>query len=230
MPADSRFESLWATPLGLHHYAAAAEVNPLLTRVFGALRATQPGGAGGAFFASSDDLLTRVRLPEWDAFVSFVIGGLRDTVAAANAAHWPRPAPGLRIAIEGMWFQCANHGAFHEVHTHGNCSWSGIYMVQIDDEARRVAHPVHGQANGVTRFYGPYFTALAGAHADLGNAYLQPPHIEIKPVLGQLIVFPSWLPHQAMPYEGEKERVIVSFNASVHAAGASDALHGYADR
>jgi hypothetical protein len=29
-----------------------------------------------------------------------------------------------------------------------------------------------------------------------------------------------------MPYDGEKERIIISFNASVHAA-QGDQLHGY---
>jgi hypothetical protein len=35
------------------------------------------------------------------------------------------------------------------------------------------------------------------------------------------------LAHQALPYGGELDRVIVSFNASVHAAAGSDRLHGY---
>jgi len=31
-----------------------------------------------------------------------------------------------------------------------------------------------------------------------------------------------------MPYNGTRDRVIVSFNVSVHAAAGSDQLHGYA--
>jgi hypothetical protein len=30
-----------------------------------------------------------------------------------------------------------------------------------------------------------------------------------------------------MPYEGEQDRLILSFNASVHAAAGSDQQHGY---
>jgi len=86
------------------------------------------------------------------------------------------------------------------VHTHGNASWSAVYLVQVDDEAERVAHPVYGVANGVTRFYGPPFQALGGAHVDLGNAYLQPPHLDVAPVPGKLVLFPAWLSHQALPY------------------------------
>jgi len=100
-------------------------------------------------------------------------------------------------------------------------------VVQVDADVQRVAHPVFGAANGVTRFYGPPFAALGGAHVDLGNAYLQPPHADVPPLAGQLLIFPSWLAHQALPYDGKAERVIVSFNASVHAAQGSNRLHGY---
>ena len=222
---------LWPTPLGVHRYAQAEALNPLLVRIFGALRATQlhaRGQApGAAFFASDDDLLTRVQLPEWQAFVRFIVASLRDTVSAANAQAWPAGGLDLQVALEGLWFQTSRGGAFHDVHTHGNCSWSGVYCVQVDDDAQRTAHPVYGAMNGVTRFYGPPFATLGGAHVDLGNAYLQPPHVDVAPVPGQLLIFPSWLAHQALPYDGERERVIVSFNASVHAARGGDRLHGY---
>jgi len=230
MSIEAGFHSLWPTPLGVHRHADAAALNPLLARVFGAMRVTQlheRSQPQGAFFASDDDLLRRVQLPEWESFLKFVVQSLRDTVAHANRGAWPQRGLDLRIALEGLWFQCANHGAFHDVHTHGNCSWSGVYVVQVDEPARRRDHPVYGAANGVTRFYGPPFTALAGGHADLGNAYLQPPHLDIEPVPGQLVLFPSWLAHQALPYAGESERIVVSFNASVHAARGSDQLHAY---
>jgi hypothetical protein len=222
---------LWPTPVGLHTYDQADALNPLLVRVFGALRATQLHARGqqpgAAFFASDDDLLKRVQLPEWQAFVRFIVGSLRDTVSAANANAWPAGGLDLQVALNGMWFQTSRAGAFHDVHTHGNCSWSGVYCVQVDDAAVRCAHPVYGASNGVTRLYGPPFATLGGAHVDMGNAYLQPPHVDVSPVPGQLLLFPSWLAHQALPYDGESERVIVSFNASVHAATGNDRLHGY---
>ncbi|HEX7917423.1 putative 2OG-Fe(II) oxygenase [Rudaea sp.] len=227
MPAG--FHALWPTPIGLHRYADAASLNPLLVRVFGALRATQShqrGQSPGAFFASDDDLLHRIKLGEWTNFVSFVTASLGETVQQANHLAWEGRNLELRIGIEGMWFQCSRDGAFHDVHTHGNCSWSGVYIVQADETERRAQHPVYGVANGVTRLYGPPFATLGGAFVDAGNAYLQPPHQDVAPEPGQLLLFPSWLAHQAMPYDGEAERIIVSFNASVHAA-QGDRLHGY---
>jgi uncharacterized protein (TIGR02466 family) len=219
---------VWSTPMGVHRWAQADDVNPLLVRVFQSMRTTDPEArAGAAFYASRDDLLQRVRLQEWEQLIGFIVDGLRQTVVLANQAAWPEARPGLQIALNGIWFQIANQGSHHDVHTHGNCSWSGVYCVQVDDAAQRSAHAALGAANGVTRFYGPHFNRLGGAHMDFGNAYLQSAHLDIEPVPGQLVVFPSWLPHQAMPYQGEADRIIVSFNASVHAASGSDQLHAY---
>lgn len=234
MTLNAGFHTLWPTPLGVHRYPAAAALNPLLVRMFGALRATQSAVRGeppGAFFASDDDLLQRVQLPEWQGLVRYFVECLRDTVTQANRGAWPasteRTGLSLQVAIEGLWFQCANRHAFHDVHTHGNCSWSGVYCVQVDPPERRCAHPTHGELNGTTRFYGPPFARLGGAHVDLGNAYLQPAHVDVAPVPGQLVLFPSWLAHQALPYEGELDRMVISFNASIHQARGTDRLHGY---
>lgn len=230
MSLQPGFHAMWPTPLGVHRYPDASTLNDLLVRVFGVLRAMQTHARGeppGAFFASDDDLLRRVQLPAWQAFVVFLVESLRSTAKQANSGAWSAEGVDLQIAIEGMWFQCSNRGAFHDVHTHGNCSWSGVYCVQVDEPGVRAAHAVYGAANGVTRLYGPPFAQLGGAHVDLGNAYLQPPSIDLEPVSGQLLLFPSWLAHQALPYDGRLERVIVSFNASLHATRGSDRLHGY---
>jgi Putative 2OG-Fe(II) oxygenase len=220
---------LWPTPIGLHRYSEAATVNPLLVAAFAEGRAAQERKRGvepGPFFASDDDLLDRVKIPEWQDFVKFLVDSLVETATAANREAWGGQSMDLKVGIEGMWFQCSSQGAFHDVHTHGNCSWSSAYIVQVDEPEDRVAHPVNGHANGVTRLYGPNFNALGGAFVDVGNAYLQPPHVDIEPVAGQLLLFPSWLAHQAMPYDGDKERIIISFNASLHSS-QGDKLHGY---
>jgi Putative 2OG-Fe(II) oxygenase len=223
---------LWPTPIGLHRYPNAERVNPLLVNAFAEGRAVmerQRGVNAGPFFASDDDLLHRIKLPEWQGFVSFIVASIGRTAHDANQEPWAQQPVDIRVGIEGMWFQCSRAGAFHDIHTHGNCSWSGVYIVQIDHHAKRVSHPVYGDANGTTRLYGPLFERLGGAFVDVGNAYLQTPHQDIAPLPGQLLIFPSWLAHKAMPYDGELEQVIVSFNASLHAADG-DQLHEYSPR
>lgn len=219
---------LWFTPMGVHHFDRAEEVNKTLVRVLRAMRATDPADdPQAAFYASADDLLHRIRLTEWKALVRFIVDGIRQTVATANQGAWPENTPGLQIAIRGLWCQMSNQGRHHDLHTHGNCSWSGVYCLQVDEDDGREAHPVLGALNGVTRFYGPHFSQLGGAFMDFGNAYMQQAHVDMKPRPGQLLVFPAWLAHQAMPYEGTLDRIIVSFNASVHHTMGSDQIHAY---
>ncbi len=229
MTTATGLQWLWPTPIGRYRYAEAASLNPLLVGAFAAGREAQRKQRGEeprSFFASDDDLLHRVKLPEWQDFVSFVVSSLVDTVTKANQEAWAGQTFDLKVGILGMWFQYSRDGAFHDVHTHGNCSWSGVYIVQIDEPELRVTHPVYGQTNGVTRLYGPPFATLGGAFVDVGNAYLQPPHHDVEPVPGQLLLFPSWLAHQALPYDGDKDRIIISFNASVHGS-EGDQIHDY---
>lgn len=232
---DQGHHALWATPLSVFHWDEADSVQPLLVRVLQTLRLAQETQRGSdlaaprsAFFASDDDLIQRVQLPEWQRLLRFIVHSVGEAAKQANAGAWPAQGLDLQVAIEGMWFQISRGGAFHDVHTHGNCSWSGVYCVQVDPPERRARHPAWGAHNGVTRFYGPRFERLGGAHMDAGNAYLQSAHVDVEPVPGQLVVFPAWLPHQAMPYDGDAERIIISFNASLHVRGGGDRLPGQA--
>jgi uncharacterized protein (TIGR02466 family) len=140
-----------------------------------------------------------------------------EIASAMNKPTWQQTqASKLQMHIVGAWFQIQNRYGFHDIHNHGNCSWSGVYYVQLDDVAKCEAHEVLGQRNGITRFYSHQLNLLGGAHMDMGNAYLQQSTFDVRPEEGGLIVFPSWLNHKAMPYDGQKDRIIISFNAQVH--------------
>lgn len=219
MTASGALQQHWPVPLAVHRYERAAEVNPLLARVFGALRATDSSAPAGHFYASPDDLLRRVQLPEFHALVQFIAQAIQTTAQQANAGLWPSGRHDLQLELMGVWFQIQNGATFHDVHTHGNCSWSGVYYVQIDPAAQRAQHPDFGALNGATRFYSPMFPLLGGAHIDLGNAFLQQATLDVSPQEGELVLFPSFLPHKAMPYVGERDRIIVSFNAQIRAPG-----------
>jgi uncharacterized protein (TIGR02466 family) len=219
--------------MGVYQWSQAPDANALLARVFGALRATQslqrPGEASPHFFASNDDLHQRIVLPEWQALVGFIVEGLRDTVMAANGGWQDAQgqSPAFQIALEGLWFQISNRGVHHDIHTHGNCSWSGVYYVQIDPLPQRSAHPDLGALNGATRFYSPMFPLLGGAHMDMGNAFMQNATLDVTPEAGELVLFPAFLPHKAMPYQGAQDRIIVSFNAQIRAPGGNQ-IYPYA--
>ncbi len=223
-PAPPTVLPLWPTLLSVSRYTQATEVNDTLARVFRAMRASDSSAdPAAAFYASSDDLMARVQLPEFTALFAFISESLHQTVKVANAGFWP-PRMSLKLEIVGAWFQVQNHGAFHDIHNHGNCSWSGVYYVQIDAPEQRRQHAVFGELNGLTRFYGPYQNLLGGAYMDMGNAYLQKPYYDVVPEPGMLILFPAFLNHKGMPYAGEQDRIVVSFNAQIHGAEGDQLL------
>ena len=218
----------WSVPMATHRFAQAQDVNEVLARVFTVMRANDPDYRNASrFYASSDDLLQRVDLPEFSALITFIAQALQSTVKQANAGVWPQGRHGLQLELTGVWFQIQNGAAFHDIHTHGNCSWSGVYYVQIDALQERQTHAELGALNGATRFYSPMFPLLGGAHMDMGKAWLQQATLDVTPQEGELILFPAFLPHKAMPYSGDKDRIVVSFNAQIHAAGG-DKVFGYA--
>jgi uncharacterized protein (TIGR02466 family) len=228
-PSNGVLQQHWPVPLAVHTFDQATEVNAVLARVFAIMRATDADAekSKDGFYASADDLLQRVDLPEFRLLVEFIAKAVQTTAKQANAGVWPPGRHGLQLELVGLWFQIQNGAAFHDIHTHGNCSWSGVYYVQIDAPQIRHAHPEWGSLNGATRFYSPMFPLLGGAHMDMGNAYMQQATLDIAPQEGQLVVFPAFLPHKAMPYAGEKDRIIVSFNAQIRAPGG-DQIYRYA--
>lgn len=223
--ASGTLQQPWPVPLAVHRFTQASELNPVLARVFQALRLTDPAAAPGRFYASADDLLKRVDLPEFTALLQFIAVALQTTVQQANASVWSAGRHGLLLELVGVWFQIQNGGAFHDIHTHGNCSWSGVYYVQIDPPEQRHSHAEFSVLNGTTRFYSPMFPLLGGAYIDMGNAYLQQATLDVSPQEGDLVLFPSFLPHQALPYAGVRDRIIVSFNAQIRAPGGDQLFH-----
>lgn len=109
------------------------------------------------------------------------------------------------------WFHVTRTGGFQSLHYHPGASWSGIYAVQTGDAVDD--RPESGQV----KFYDPRGAAFM--HVDAGNRRTDP-RFSATPVYlsheaGQLVMFPSWLMHEVLPYMGQRERIVVAFNAAV---------------
>ncbi len=216
---------MWPTPILERQLPGHGAVNTGLLDLFARHREQHPGPPGSVY-SSSDDLLERYNDASLKQLFGFVSQSVFEIAQSMNAPIWAgMPGVRLQLRVVGAWFQVQNRYGFHDIHTHGNL-WSGVYYVQIDERAKRAAHPQLGARNGLTRFYGPSLHLLGGAYQDLGNAYLQQATHDVQPQAGTLIVFPSWLNHKALPYDGEQDRIIVSFNAQVHGAGGNQSA-GY---
>jgi uncharacterized protein (TIGR02466 family) len=212
---------LWPTPILVKKFEGSGPVNAELVQLF-YQEVQARGGLRGNVYSSSDDLLERYQSPALHSLFGFVSSCVFEVAQAMNAPLWQRLGAGkLQMHVVGAWFQIQNRYGFHDIHNHGNCSWSGVYYVQIDPVEKRRQHPALGVLNGITRFYSQGLNLLGGAHMDMGNTYMQQSTFDVTPEEGVLVVFPSWLLHKAMPYDGEKDRIIISFNAQIHGEGGN---------
>ena len=106
------------------------------------------------------------------------------------------------------WFHVTRHGGFVINHTHPMASWSGVYCVDPGET------PAERPESGVLRFHNPHH--YSNTFLDAGNLHPRPPFhhgswsFRLQP--GQLVLFPSWLPHEVLPFYGHDERITVAFN------------------
>jgi uncharacterized protein (TIGR02466 family) len=131
-------------------------------------------------------------------------GAVTEVVRHRNSQVWD-PSHQFQLQVVESWFHVTRAGGYHELHNHPNCSWCGIYYIEIGDSTG---------GDGSNVFLDP----RAGAHnyLDAGASYLnQFTQIDFEPEDGKLIIFPSYLLHAAKPYSGAKDRIVVAFNCAV---------------
>ncbi len=114
----------------------------------------------------------------------------------------------LQASIIESWCHITEHGGYHDAHSHPNCSWCGIYFLDAGDCDLN-------SRSGVNRFYDP--RPGAGQYHDAGTQYIDSTGFwDIVPQSGQMVIFPSYLIHSALPYFGKKDRVVIAFNCVVN--------------
>lgn len=112
------------------------------------------------------------------------------------------------------WFHITRRGGYFGAHNHANHSWSGVYCVKHEDDDPSTD-------SGKLCFINPN---IAGTmYLDASLTKMQRPYslspLMMRLVPGQLVLFPSWVLHEVMPYEGDSERITVAFNARFRYTG-----------
>lgn len=119
----------------------------------------------------------------------------------------------LRI-FHHSWFHVTRHGGYTGLHNHPMASWSGVYCVDPGEQ------PAERPTSGVLRIFDS--RPNANMYIDAGNAHMTPPftfgRIDYSLQPGQLVLFPSFLYHEVVPFWGHDERITVAFNAWVREA------------
>lgn len=107
-----------------------------------------------------------------------------------------------KAEIIESWYHITNNGGYHDIHSHSHTSFSGIYFISVKE---------CGYKNGSIRFYTPF----NGPRTDMGLNWLPPESIDFEPEDGDIIIFPGFLQHSAIPYFGKSERIVIAFNARI---------------
>ena len=148
--------------------------------------------------------------PAVEALSHWIKDCLFKSAANANREYWPAGA-NINIEIHESRCHITRDGGYHYMHTHPGSSWSAIYYLDTGnmDAASK---------NGLNRFFCPY----NNMYIDAGTAWTsRNTSIDITAQEGMLIVFPSFVQHNALTYRGEKERYVISVNSKVTLANMS---------
>lgn len=142
------------------------------------------------------------------------IGELRDfcwrnlfrAIAELNG-YGPEIMRHLKVRASA-WFHITHKGGFFGVHNHPMASWSGVYCV---------AESPREQDCGVLSFINP--NATNTMFVDPSLMKLRKPfsygNQDYRLSPGELVMFPSWVLHEVLPFNGENERITVAFNAQI---------------
>ncbi len=154
-------------------------------------------------YESHFDLFTLEIAPVQN-LVRFIESSLKQAIQVAHSET--RPMERLEIRFSDSWYHITTQGGFHDAHWHNDCSWCGIFYVELGE------YQINANAtpNGGSRFYCPI--GQGGAYKDAGNRYLHP-HYDPPLQEGLLFIFPSHLLHSGLPYFGLSDRIVIAFNA-----------------
>ena len=107
---------------------------------------------------------------------------------------------GDAFEITGFWANINATGSGHKIHSHPNNFLSGVYYVETHEGADTINfHDPRAQASIIR----PPVTDLTAENTD---------QVVVKVKNGDLLVFPSWLPHSVDPNGSGKPRISISFN------------------
>ena len=125
------------------------------------------------------------------------------------------------ISMETMWSVHSYEGDYNPVHDHGTRTPIGlscILYLKVPPQIEKLGNPSE-EFEGLNNSSGAVdgFTYLSWGINGMRDINMLRPITEeyIKPSVGTMLLFPSWLRHGVMPFFGEGERRTFSANMNV---------------
>ena len=109
-----------------------------------------------------------------------------------------------KCEITESWYHITKTGGYHDKHDHTHSSFSAIYFLDVTE---------CGYKDGSIRFYKPFKTTMPVD--DIGLNWVQNDMVDFIPKSGQIVIFPGFLEHSAIPYHGKSDRYVIAVNAKI---------------
>jgi uncharacterized protein (TIGR02466 family) len=118
-----------------------------------------------------------------------------------------------------MWANVSPPHASNQLHTHPGAFWSAVYYV--DDG---YAGSSDASAGGELVLMDPRMPMIMMTMPNLrflgGDGKPNQAQLVMRPKSGRIVMFPAWLSHGVMPYEGSGERISIAMNLLAVPLGA----------
>lgn len=152
------------------------------------------GYRGYTSYASLDDLPRRASV-----FAQLKTRLDRHAALYAQALHLD--LGGRRLKLDSIWANVLRPGGAHSGHLHPLSVISGTYYVAVPDRA------------GGLRLEDPRLSRLM-ARPPLRPEAPEPARafVTLRPAVGTVLMWESWLRHEVPPHAGQGERISLSFN------------------
>jgi uncharacterized protein (TIGR02466 family) len=102
-----------------------------------------------------------------------------------------------QMVIRSMWGNINPKGGMNFTHVHPSGWMSGVYYIQLP------------QGTDVINFEDPRPARMMDFQM---SCIVNDEYFAYNPKVGELLLFPSWLPHFVLPNTSDEERISISFN------------------
>ena len=125
-------------------------------------------------------------------------------------------------SVNSAWVVSQYANEYNPIHNHTGCEISGVIYLKVPDvKGRRNLQSKKGKQDSDGDISFVYCTASQRNH-DIFEKGL----VQITPVPGLMLMFPSYLGHTVYPFVGEGERRCIAFNANYRITDQSDSNVG----
>ncbi len=195
----ARFAGFFETPLLEHRWSDGPELNIVLRASILDHARRHPGTENTNVGGWHSDVGTLEFCGEAGRRLLKHMGEMTKEATQRLFTKYGQPIEPMNWSLTA-WANVNNNGDFNNSHTHPGATWSGVYYVDSGESdagakgtALHIADPLPSRSSS-------FFPTLSNST------------LLIRPELGLMLLFPSYVPHAVPPHRGDRPRISIAFN------------------